>query len=756
MNEPKPEEIASDKTTGVFLCTCGNSLNLNFKDVAARIKDMENVSGVEIVEHLCCDEGAAYIVDDFRRKKLKKVFIAACSSHNSFFKRVVNSLGLDEEESLKIVNVRELAGLVHEDKKAATEKARVLIEAELLRREYSPMPYTVKGEDNILLVGGLTAIRLAQDLKKLGMNISLLNKESYIKKACELCIDAQLCAPPSRECLYQTDFPVYNSTEVVGIKGTLGSLVVEIKKKKHIDMLACIECSKCIEACPAKAITRAPDAIVSSYIIGESCNDCKKCAAVCPTKAIKLESKPEKITTSQVISFEEIPAKASEGVYFVKNGASDALEVYKNAQAAALRALLYAKSVQKEKYIDSKPELCSNSRIFGRKINARGCSFCSDACTYGAVNSGRVDHNFCQECGACIGACPQGVIYWAEHPQRDIADDVEIMLRAEMNPKILLFACSDCGSETMYAAGRKRVKYPAVLPLTVSCLGSVSENLLLYAFELGADGIAMAGCNAGKCSNKTGFKNAGKKISFLKDALKAFGMEEERLKIISSNPEKPEEFAESLKHAEVAIRKLGNTKLRKKEPLKRTEALDEKGKREATISLFKSFSEKLGTTKGVIKGDYPFGDLKINEALCTLCGACGSVCATGAVKSVGSEKNEEGWLQRIIFTHSYCTACRICEELCPDKAITLEQRVDLGRFIRKHEHEVSVKIVECERCSMPIMSERGFNKLYSALQKDGLPMAKLCRDCRDRAAIAASLGLDTEEIRIFEQGKRRI
>jgi len=756
MSEAKTEDAQSEKTLGVFLCTCGNSQNIDFKEIAKRIENKENVACVEIVERLCCDEGAAYIVDDYRRKKLKKVFIAACSSHNSFFKRVVNSLGLDENESLKIVNMRELSGWVHEDKKAATEKARVLIEAEFLKRTYSPALHAIEGSNNILLIGGLTAVRLAQDLKKLGMNISLLNRGSYIKKACDLCIDAQLCAPPSRECLYRVDFPVYSSAEVRSIKGTLGKLEVEIEKKKHIDMHVCIECNQCIETCPVKAIAKASDAVSPAYVIGESCNNCKKCLAVCPTRAIKLESKPEKIITSQVISFEEIPAKASEGVYFVKNGASDALEVYKNAQAAALRVLLYTKSVQKDKYIDSRPELCSNNRIFGRKINARGCSLCSDACTYGAVNSGRIDHNFCQECGACIGACPQGVMHWTEHPQRDIADDVEIMLRAEMNPKILLFACSDCGSETMYAAGEKRIKYPAVLPLTVSCLGSISENLLLYAFELGADGVILAGCSAGKCSNKTGFKNAGKKVSFLRDVLKAFGMEEERVKLISASPEKPEEFAESLKQTEVAIRKLGSTKLRKKEPLKRAEALDEKGKREATISLFKSFSEKLGTTKGMIKGDYPFGDLKINEALCTLCGACGSVCATGAMKSVSSEKNEEGWLQRIIFTHSYCTACRICEELCPDKAITLEQHIDLERFIRKHGHEVNVKLTECERCGMPIMSERGFNKLYSALQKDGLPMAKLCRDCRDRVVIAASLGLDTEEIRIFEQGKRRI
>lgn len=757
MNELKAEETGNSEAVGVFLCTCGNSQNIDFKNIAKGIEKKENVAGVEIVEHLCCDEGAAYIVDDFRRKKLKKVFIAACSSHDLFFRNVASSLGLDESSDLNIVNIRELSGWVHDDKKAATEKARVLIEAGFSRRKYSPALHAIEGSNNILLIGGLSAVRLAQDLKKLGMNVSLLTGQKYIKKACELCIHSQLCSPHSRECLYQSDFPVHSSAEVKSIKGTLGKLEVEIEKKKHIDMSTCIECNQCIETCPVKAIAKASDAVSPAYVIGELCNDCKKCLAVCPTKAIKLESKPEKITASQIISFEKIPAKASEGVYFVDSADNaSALEVYKNAQAAALRALLYVKSLQKEKYIDSKPELCSNHRIFGKKISAKGCTSCKEACAYGAIESGRIDHALCRECGACIGVCPQGVMYWTEHIQHELFDDIELMLKADISPKTLLFACSDCGSATVYAAGVNRIKYPAVLPLIVSCLGSVSENHLLRAFELGADSVILAGCNAGKCSNKTGFKNAGKKISFIKDVLKAFNIEEERVKILSANPEKPEEFASAIKQAETAVKKLGSTKLKKKEPIKKEEVVEEKGRREVNLALFKSFSEKLGITKGLVQGDYSFGDAKIDEELCTLCGACGSVCATGAIKSVSSEKNEEGWLQRIIFTHSYCTACRICEELCPDKAITLEQRIDLERFIRKSEHEVGVKTVECERCGMPIMSERGFNKLYANLQKDGLPMSKLCRDCRDRLVIASSLGLDSEEIRIFEQGKRRI
>src|SRR3972149_8772547 len=97
---------------GVFLCSCKKSQNIDFKSLSNQLEKLDGVAVVERVDDLCTKEGAAYIVDDFRRKKLKKIVIGACTSHNAVFKEVVKGLELDPDLDLEIVNIRETCGWV--------------------------------------------------------------------------------------------------------------------------------------------------------------------------------------------------------------------------------------------------------------------------------------------------------------------------------------------------------------------------------------------------------------------------------------------------------------------------------------------------------------------------------------------------------------------------------------------------------------------------------------------------------------------
>ncbi len=736
--------------TGVFLCTCSGDVDLDFKALEKKLKK-EEVVIFEVAELLCQDKGLPHLTQHLRwtdERKPERVIIGACSKKHAFFEKVLEAHNLPKD-ALEVVNIREHCAWVHEDKRARTEKARIYIEKQISGKKYSPRILELNPRKEILIVGGLHALRLSQEMKNLGASAAVANN-TYLRKECDLCIQAQFCAPERRECLYQTEIPFYQAS-IKNIKGTLGDLEVEFEKKNYIDMEACVECGKCVGICKQQAIHHPADSINSVYVIDERCNECKDCVKICPTNAIRIETKNEKIKTGQIISF--TPLTPREGIFVVADG--DALESYKLAQAAGMRALVYAQGVQKEVYIDANTNLCANNRIYGREIAAKGCTLCKDACSYGAVDSGRIDHNICRECGACIGVCPQGVICWAEHPQAELLRDIEWVLKTDITPKIIVFACSECGYETLHAAGEMKIKYPVVLPLTVPCLGSIAETHLLRAFDLGAEGVVLAGCKGGKCANKTGFKNAGKRTAFLKAALKVFGIEESRIMIFNSNPEKPEELAKSLSDFTREVR--GASKLKKLQPLQFDEIEEDKrGRREALISIFKGFSEKLGVTAGIIGGDYPFGDAEIDTKKCTLCAACASVCSTGSITTAPSETNQEGWVPRIFFTHSYCTACRICEETCPEKAITVKNLIDIKRFIEKTKSELEIKLVECEECGTPIMAYTAYNKLSDQLGKAQLPFAKLCRDCRDKVVIAATMGLDPKEIRIYEQGKRRI
>lgn len=69
-----------------------------------------------------------------------------------------------------------------------------------------------------------------------------------------------------------------------------------------------------------------------------------------------------------------------------------------------------------------------------------------------------------------------------------------------MYTEVLVFACNWDGWSCTETATNLGLHYPAsVKVVKVSCLSRVHTGLILKAFELGADGVMLLGCEAGKC-----------------------------------------------------------------------------------------------------------------------------------------------------------------------------------------------------------------------------------------------------------------
>jgi len=65
---------------------------------------------------------------------------------------------------------------------------------------------------------------------------------------------------------------------------------------------------------------------------------------------------------------------------------------------------------------------------------------------------------------------------------------------------IVVFACNWDGLSCVEAAAQAGLCYPAsVKVVRVSCLSRVHSGLMLRAFELGADGVMLLGCEPGNC-----------------------------------------------------------------------------------------------------------------------------------------------------------------------------------------------------------------------------------------------------------------
>ena len=69
-----------------------------------------------------------------------------------------------------------------------------------------------------------------------------------------------------------------------------------------------------------------------------------------------------------------------------------------------------------------------------------------------------------------------------------------------MYPQVLVFACNWDGWSCIETAANLGLHYPAsVKVVKVSCLSRVHLGLILKAFEFGADGVMLLGCEQGRC-----------------------------------------------------------------------------------------------------------------------------------------------------------------------------------------------------------------------------------------------------------------
>lgn len=99
-------------------------------------------------------------------------------------------------------------------------------------------------------------------------------------------------------------------------------------------------------------------------------------------------------------------------------------------------------------------------------------------------------------------------------------------------PKIVAFFCNWCTYLAADLAGTSRMKYaPNTRVIRVMCSGRVDPQFVLEAMAQGADGVLIGGCHPGDCHYQSGNYKALRRFRLLKRLLRAFGVEEERIRL---------------------------------------------------------------------------------------------------------------------------------------------------------------------------------------------------------------------------------
>ncbi len=134
-------------------------------------------------------------------------------------------------------------------------------------------------------------------------------------------------------------------------------------------------------------------------------------------------------------------------------------------------------------------------------------------------------------------------------------------------PKIIGFLCNWCAYAGADLAGVSRIQYPTnIRIIRVMCSGRIDPAFVLEAFKDGADGVLVAGCHLpSDCHYISGNFKALRRITLLKNTLKEFGIEPERLRLEWVSASEGDKFAAIVRDMVNEIRKLGPNPLRGKE-----------------------------------------------------------------------------------------------------------------------------------------------------------------------------------------------
>jgi coenzyme F420-reducing hydrogenase delta subunit/formate hydrogenlyase subunit 6/NADH:ubiquinone oxidoreductase subunit I len=125
-------------------------------------------------------------------------------------------------------------------------------------------------------------------------------------------------------------------------------------------------------------------------------------------------------------------------------------------------------------------------------------------------------------------------------------------------PKIVAFLCTWCSYTGADTAGIARLKSPANLrAIRVPCSGRVSPELIMRAFDQGADGVLVLGCHIGECHYDSGNHRAAKRVPTLKALLTFAGLEPERLRLDWVSASEGERFSRITTDFVNTVRSLG-------------------------------------------------------------------------------------------------------------------------------------------------------------------------------------------------------
>ena len=376
---------------------------------------------------------------------------------------------------------------------------------------------------------------------------------------------------------------------------------------------------------------------------------------------------------------------------------------------------------EKPQYVHYDPDICAHGE---RGIT--GCTRCIDTCPAGAVISigerVEVDVHRCHGMGSCSAVCPTGALTYAYPSLGDTMNGLRQALTAwrisGMPAPCILLYDSDSGAEYLRTVC---ADFPdGVLPWRVEEIGSTGIEVWLSALAYGAVGIRILTHERTPEVVLTTLAQQIELIRCLLEGLDYDGQSVAELPAVEFSSAVWPQYVDESVVADVAT--FGGVD----------------NKRDALRLVFDHLTPESSPIEAIaLPAASPFGQIRVDTALCTLCMGCVSVCPAGALAD-GSDT------PKLDFIEWNCVQCGLCERACRETAIALEARLLVdsdSRLMKRTLNEEEP--FGCIVCGKPFATKSMIDKMAETLashrmfQGDALDRLKMCEDCRVKSMFDA-------------------
>lgn len=360
-----------------------------------------------------------------------------------------------------------------------------------------------------------------------------------------------------------------------------------------------------------------------------------------------------------------------------------------------------------DKLIVTRAARFNSRRCIRHRHKEYPCQLCLELCPGQAITiqGTNVQHQEakCLGCGFCAAVCKNGAFALNEPTY------ASIMTKALKN-QVLVITCSN--------------SLPQEGALEITCPGYLEENLLAALANHGVKiRIQVDIKNCKTCRFNKGIVDLKSRILRSQQLVQALGHELDIANTEAGQDEcgpqpisRAEFFAFFKNKARETLAQLGEATGDNPSDDRKDRCLPEKRK---------LFIETLGKgNQPVLQGripaeGMPMAELEIDRK-CTGCGNCTVFCPTGALQKTTQDGG-------IVLTHrmAHCINCRLCNQICPERAITYAGQLDLQFLPNQSVREViRVSADTCVQCG----------KVYHQANARGL-----CPACANRAKLDAAI-----------------